>query len=170
MYLATMSPNPAAFSSAGALASILVSAMITAGCSAFHDTLKLFSIIGAVSEAKPSIEGAVAKMQNIFLSSNEATRQMSLREPVPTEMMPSTSAASAMTSRTCSTRAYFIFSYISLLIENPAAVRESESPSASATAIVLQSATSRTFLGNPASVSTLPARRVAPLDISTTLV
>ena len=69
-YLPTISPNPADFKKAGAFAKILVSAMITSGLFAGYVSLKHPSVMGAEYDAKPSIEGAVAKIANALFSRN----------------------------------------------------------------------------------------------------
>ena len=69
MYLAIISPKPEDLRIVGAFARTAVSARMMEGCFACQEVLKLSLIMGAVSDANPSIEGAVAKMQNSFLSS-----------------------------------------------------------------------------------------------------
>ena len=142
-----------------------VSATMSFGCAAFQVSLKLFRRMGEVSEANPSIDGAVATMHKGSPSLAAGTRQMSLSEPEPTDTMPPASPQSAVTSSTFTSLAYLKSGYTSFFSSNPAAAMTSQTPSAAAS--VLTSATSSSLSGNPLSRRNRPVSRMYPRPIST---
>ena len=71
-YFAITSPKPEPLRIAGERARIAVSARITDGCRACRVVLKLFSVMGDVPLAKPSMEGAVAKIAKALSSRRAA--------------------------------------------------------------------------------------------------